>query len=110
MHDVSVHTKCKIHIFDVITTSFIWCVLYANDVNVVSEVTHNVSSRDTKSNSTFLSILTVFKESRMNRLNVIRSRRNLKRYYTVIYNYGNPYEKWNISVARPLFVATTWHG
>jgi len=22
-------------------------------------------------------------------------------YYTVIHNYGNPYEKWNIFVARP---------
>ena len=22
-------------------------------------------------------------------------------HYTVIYNYGNPYEKWNIFVARP---------
>jgi len=27
----------------------------------------------------------------------------------VIHNYGNPYEKWKIFVARPLFVGTTWH-
>ena len=28
--------------------------------------------------------------------------------YTVIHNYGNPYEKWNIFVAT--FVAKTGHG
>jgi len=27
----------------------------------------------------------------------------------VIHNYGNPYEKWKIFVARPHFVGTTWH-
>ena len=30
-----------------------------------------------------------------------RPRRYLKHIYTVIHNYGNPYEKWNIFVARP---------
>jgi len=25
----------------------------------------------------------------------------LLHFYTVIHNYGNPYEKWNIFVARP---------
>ena len=29
------------------------------------------------------------------------ARRYLKHIYTVIHNYGNPYEKWNIFVARP---------
>jgi len=34
------------------------------------------------------------------------------RCYTVSHNYGNPYEKWNIFVARRLgnIMATTWHG
>ena len=27
--------------------------------------------------------------------------RAIKRMYTVIHNYGNPYEKWNIFVVRP---------
>jgi len=26
------------------------------------------------------------------------------KYYTVIHNYGNPYEKWNIFVARQLWL------
>ena len=36
-------------------------------------------------------------------LNVIVAASCLKNttYYTVSHNYGNPYEKWNIFVARP---------